>query len=276
MLVYLDQNYASRLAKYVLAQPGHDHFGRLLAAIERTRPCLPPSPFHVLETRGGYLLPTMRGLFAAHSSGLWVRPWQEVVARQAARAARGIAGDPETGDPAPGCRPGGSDARGPGRGGPGRGGPGRGQPEPGDPAPADLLAAAGSWDRPASLEPLEDLLELPLEGGFFDRCADVRAAVAVRMGVPREGSRRLPFVRLLARLVAFRSLDAGRGARPSDLTDLLMAATVGPYVDVLATDRYLRETLQRTGYDRWAFSGRRGEVLRLAELLAHGALAARP
>lgn len=235
LLVYLDQNYASRVAKYRLGQRSHDHFGTLLRALERARPCVPPSPFHVLETRGGYLLPTLQELFASFADGLWVRPWQEVVERQARRAAVDAA-----------------------------------------PARDELLGERGDWGTAARLEPLDDLLAVRLEGGFFDRCRDARSALADRLALARDDAPRLPFVRLLARLLAFRSLDVGRGAQPSDLTDLIMAATVGPYVDVLATDRYLRETLQRTGYDRWAFSGRRSEVVRFAELLDAGTLCLAP
>jgi len=234
LLVYLDQNYASRVAKYLLGQAGNEPFGRLYEALRRARPCVPPSPFHVLETRGGYLLPALQRLFEETSRGLWVRPWQEVVARQAARG--GLAAE-------------------------------------GSPRRDELLGRAGDWQRPADLAPLDDLLDLPLSGGFFDRSRTLRRAVCERLGLGARAAPRLPFVQLLARLAAFRSLDAQRWPRPSDLTDLVMAATVGPYVDVLATDRYLRETLRRVGYDRWAFSGRRGEVLRFAELLGGGALA---
>lgn len=232
MLVYLDQNYASRVAKYLLGQPSHEPFGILYRALHaarerppRLRPRIPPSPFHVLETRGGYLLPVLQGLFAEFSDGRWVRPWQEVVGRQAAR--------------------GHLDRR-------------------------DLLSAGGDWQAPASLEPLEELLDEPLSGGFFDRCQALREVLRARLGLTHEQALTLPFARLLVRLVAFRSLDEDRDPRPSDLTDLLMAATVGPYVDVLATDRYLRETLQRIGFRTPVFSGRRAEVLRLAELFESG------
>jgi hypothetical protein len=245
MLVYLDQNYASRVAKYLLGQKGHEPFGELYRVLHaararppRLRPRLPPSPFHVLETRGGYLLPVLQGLYAEFSDGLWVRPWQQVVARQARRL----------------------DARSDGRGSGAR------------LDRRDLLHARGGWETPADLRPLHDLLEEPLSGGLFDRCQRLRAALADRLGIPPSQARTLPFVRLLVRMVAFRSLDRARGPRPSDLIDLIMAATVGPYVDVLATDRYLRETLQRVGYRTPVFSGRRHEVLRLAALVERGAL----
>jgi hypothetical protein len=238
MLVYLDQNYASRVAKYLLGQPGHEPFGELYRALHAARelpparrPRIPPSPFHVLETRGGYLLPVLQGLFAEFSDDRWVRPWQEVVARQARRRARGE----------------GLDRR-------------------------DLLQRGGDWDKRAELEPLDDLLEVPLGGGFFDRCQQLREVLAARLGLGHDRAVTLPFVRVLVRTVAFRSLDRDRDPRPSDLLDLIMAATVGPYVDVLATDRYLRETLQRIGFRPPVFSGRRAEVRRLTALLEAGEL----
>ncbi len=253
MLVYLDQNYASRVAKHLLGQKGHEAFGELYRALQaaragppRLRPRIPPSPFHVLETRGGYLLPTLQALYAEFSDGLWVRAWQEVVARQARRL-EACAGDREPGGGASGCL----DRR-------------------------DLLHARPDWEAPAELRPLHDLLDVPLAGGFFDRCQRLREALVVRLGISHEQARTLPFARLLVRTVAFRSLDADRDPRPSDLTDLIMAATVGPYVDVLATDRYLRETLQRVGYTTPVFSGRRHEVRRLAAMVASGALEPRP
>lgn len=49
MLVYLDQNHASRMAKHLLGQRGHEAFGRLFQAL-RGKALAPPSPFHVLET----------------------------------------------------------------------------------------------------------------------------------------------------------------------------------------------------------------------------------
>jgi hypothetical protein len=239
MLVYLDQNYASRVAKYLLGQAGHEHFGELYRALHdareappRRRPRIPPSPFHVLETRGGYLLPVLQGLFAEFSDGRWVRPWREVVDRQARRHA---GGGPVL------------DRR-------------------------DLLRSGGDWQAAAELGPLEDVLDEPLVGGFFDRCQALRELLVERLSLRHEQALTLPFARMLVRLVAFRSLDEDRDPRPSDLIDLVMAATVGPYVDVLATDRYLRETLQRTGYRTPVFSGRRHEVLRLAALIRDGEL----
>lgn len=234
MLVYLDQNYASRIAKHLLGQGSHEHFGVLYHALlaardgpSARRPSVPPGPFHVLETRGGYLLPTLQALFEELSDGRWVRPWQEVVARQARRGRL--------------------DRR-------------------------DLLVARGAWGLAATTEPLHDLFDQPLRGGFLQRCQRLREVVGERLGLEPERMRWLPFGQVLVRLVAFRSLDRQRDPRPSDLIDLLMAATVGPYADVLATDRYLRETLQRVGYRRPVFSGRRPEVLRFARELEAGAL----
>lgn len=241
MLLYLDQNYASRVAKHRLGQTGHEAFAVLDGALRRavTRapggPIVPPSPFHVLETRGGYLLPSLRRLFAHYSEGFWVRPWPEVVARQ-----RGAAGAP------------------------------RAAPR----ALEELIGRSGSWRRPADLSPLVGLDALaPPRGGFGLRARAYREELARRLALEPEAAGALPFVWLLARLLAFRSLDRGREPRPSDLLDLVMAATVGPYVDVLATDRYLREALQRVGFRAPVYSGRRQEVLALAAALEAGTLA---
>lgn len=69
MLLYLDQNYASRIAKFLLGQTSHDHFGTLLKALEGRDVLIPPSPFHVLELRGGYLLPVFKTFYARFSEG---------------------------------------------------------------------------------------------------------------------------------------------------------------------------------------------------------------
>jgi hypothetical protein len=221
VLVYLDQNHASRVAKYLLGQRAHAAFGELHRALRETKPLIPPSPFHVLETRGGYLLPTLQEIFAEFSGGHWLRPYQDVVRRQVER---------------------------------------------GDLDRDDLLHRGGSWSTSATLEPLKDLLDLPLEGTLLARRSAVREALADAFAVTPPQAR-LPFFDLLARLVAFRSLDDERLERPSDLTDLVMAATVAPYVDALGTDRYLAEMLRRVGYDRPLFSGRRPDVLRFADWL---------
>ncbi len=222
VLVYLDQNHACRIAKFLRGQPSHGHFGQLHTALHAADARVPASPFHVLETRGGYLLPTLKELFGTFSGGLWVRPWQEVARRQIRRG--GLARD-------------------------------------------DLLSVHGDWRSPARLDPLDDLLEIPSKGSFLRRRTTLRDVVAGRFGLTPEEARRLPFFELLSRLAAFRSRDEERAARPSDLTDLLMAATVAPYVDALATDRYLAEMLVRVGHDGPVFSGRRNDVLRFAAWL---------
>jgi len=222
VLVYLDQNHASRIAKYLRGQPSHEAFGEAYRALRDLDPIVPPSPFHVLETRGGYLLPTLRTLFGRLSRGTWVRPWQEVVRRQALRGALDR---------------------------------------------ADLLTASGDWETPATLDPLGPLLDVPLAGTMFARRRTVRGWAALWLDVPLRDARGLPFFDLLARLVAFRSVDEERAGRPSDLTDLVMAATVAPYVDALATDRYVAEVLGRVGHDGAVFSGRRPDVLRFARWL---------
>jgi hypothetical protein len=206
MLVYLDQNYASRMAKHLLGQKGHvasrsEHlgaFGRLFLALRGTA-LAPPSPFHVLETlhprqgpeeKAGYLLPALKRVFGELSQGYWVRPWLEVAFRQT----RGVYRE-------------------------------------------DLLWRKGSWEEAADLSPLQGLEE-GLEGPLAEREERVK-----RRLMERTGLKEVPFVRLFARLLAQDSLNAARKKRPSDLLDFAMAATLYPYVDLLLTDRYLRALL---------------------------------
>lgn len=226
VLVYLDQNYASRVAKHLIGQTSHAAFGEVHGALREVRACVPPSPFHVLETRGGYLLPTLTTMFAEFSGGAWLRPWQDVARRQARRGCVDV---------------------------------------------DDLLTDRGDWETAATPDPLEDLLELPLKGSFLRRRRTVREHVAARFGLAFDAARSVPFFDLLARLVAFRSTDEERIDRPSDLADLLMAATVAPYVDALATDRYVAEMLARVGHEGAVFSGRRLDVLRFAAWLREAA-----
>jgi hypothetical protein len=222
VLVHLDQNYASRIAKYLRGQASHAHFGEVLAALRSAGACAPASPFHVLEARGGYLVPTLRTLFAEVSGGWWIRPWQDVVRRQAARGA--VDRD-------------------------------------------DLLTRTGDWGTPATLAPVEDLLELAPSGPDHARRQRLVAVLADRLELRVEDLVAAPSIDLLTRLVVFRASDEERADRPSDLTDLVMAATVAPYVDALATDRYLAEMLRRVGHRVPAFSGRRPDVLRFAAWL---------
>lgn len=216
MLLYFDQNYASRVAKFLLGQKSHDHFGALLEALKGRDVLIPPSPFHVLELRGGYLLPMFRTFYAEFSGGFWVRPWQDVLARQARRGALDL---------------------------------------------DDFLTREGGWEEAADVRPLEGILEFKLTGGFLERSWRAKALLCKLFGLTSSAS---PFVQLLARLLALRSQEAERHTRPSDLTDLVMAATVGPYVDILATDRYLRELMERVGYSGRVYSGRRHEVQQFA------------
>ncbi|MGC8877166.1 hypothetical protein [Thermus sp.] len=211
MLVYLDQNHASRMAKHLLGQRGHEAFGRLFQAL-RGKALAPPSPFHVLETlhpqrgpkeKAGYLLPALQEVFAALSGGLWVRPWQEVALRQE----RGLYRE-------------------------------------------DFLHRGGSWETPADLSPFQGLPEA-LRGLPY-REAQALALEEVRK---RAGLKEVPFARLLAHLLAKMASDPGRKPRPSDLLDAVMAATVYPYVDLLLTDRYLRNLLPEK-----SVGGRRKEV----------------
>lgn len=218
MLLYLDQNYASRMAKHLLGQRGHEAFGRLFLAL-RGKALAPPSPFHVLETlhpvrgpkeKAGYLLPALEEVFSTLSEGYWVRPWEEIAKRQE----RGLYRE-------------------------------------------DFLWRGGSWEAPADLSPFQGLLEgLP---PLPEKALEAWAREEIRR---RTGLKEVPFVRLLARLVAQSRKDPRRKPRPSDLLDFVMAATVHPYVDLLLTDRYLKNLLQ----ERVA-GGRKKEVEALARSL---------
>ncbi len=218
MLVYLDQNHASRMAKHLLGQRGHEPFGRLLQAL-RGKALAPPSPFHVLETlypqrgpeeKAGYLLPALKEVFAALSGGYWVRPWPEVGVRQEKGLYR-----------------------------------------------EDLLSEEGSWEVPADLSPFQGLPEA-LRGLPYGEAH----ALALREVRARTGLKEVPLVRLLAHLLARMASDPHRKPRPSDLLDAVMAATVYPYVDLLLTDRYLRNLLPER-----SVGGRRREVEALVRRL---------
>lgn len=218
MLVYLDQNHASRMAKHLLGQKGHEAFGQLFLAL-KGKALAPPSPFHVLETlfpqrgpeeKAGYLLPALQEVFAALSGGYWVRPWQEVAARQK----RGVYRE-------------------------------------------DLLSEEGSWEHPADLSPF-----LGLPEALWGLPYGEAHALALKEVKARAGLEEVPFVRLLAHLLARMASDRHRRPRPSDLLDAVMAATVYPYVDLLLTDRYLRNLLPEK-----SVGGRRKEVEALVRRL---------
>lgn len=243
MLVYLDQNYASRIAKYLLGQRSHQAHGLLYQSLLRAQVIAPPSPFHVLEAcaslressqaaypareriagKPGYLVPTLKTLFQTLSRGFWVRPWEEVLMRQLKNNGHLLR--------------------------------------------EDLLGKRGSWDAPADLSGLEGITELELKGSFLQCTWQAQATIVERLGLPKSAEH-LPFVQILARLLAFRATDTTRQPQPSDLTDLVIAATVRPYVDGLATDRYVKEALGRVGYGQGVYGGREQEVLRLARDLS--------
>ncbi len=220
-LVYLDQNYASRIAKHLLGQKGHEAFGRLYRAL-RGRVLAPPSPFHILETlypvrgpeeKAGYLLPVLKAVFQELGQGYWVRPWLEVAHLQA----KGW----------------GLEA---------------------------LLWRGGDWTTPADLSPLEGLLE-----GLRGLPPKEAREEALREVLRRTGLPPVPLLRLLAELLARVATDPTRRPRPSDPLDLVMAATVYPYVDLLLTDRYVRNLLPEKSY-----GGRQKEVETLVKALEQG------
>jgi len=229
MLVYLDQNYASRIAKFLLGQPSHDSHGLLYQALNQSRVTVPPSPFHVLEAlyparerdlnRRGYLLPALQRVFDQLSQGYWVRPWQEVLERQLSHGGRVLR--------------------------------------------EDFLIHKGNWQTPADLAKLSGITEVRLQGDFLQRAWKMQSVLVEWLKLP-ERAEHIPFIQVLAKLLAFRSMETFRQHAHSDLTDLVMIATVRPYVEILATDRYFMEALNRVGFGHGVYGGRKQEVLRLA------------
>lgn len=114
----------------------------------------------------------------------------------------------------------------------------------------DLLWRGGSWETPADLSPFrglpEALKDLPFREALETALKEIKA---------RTGLREVPLIRLLAELLARMASDRNRKPRPSDLLDAVMGATVYPYVDLLLTDRYLRNLLPGK-----SVGGRRKEV----------------
>lgn len=224
-LVYLDQNYASRIAKHLMEMEGHAHFGRVFDVMRHRELIAPPSPFHVLELRGGYLQPMFEEFFAQISHGAWVRPWQELLSLQVEH--RRVARE-------------------------------------------DFLTDSWDWTQPATSEPLDTIVHLPLEGSFAQRtehAQDLLLDLLSAWVAPCEDGFVPAFVEVLAELLAFRSLNEVRQPQDSDLIDLLMAASVRPYVSILATDRFMREGLEQIGRGEGVFSGRRHEVNALEHTL---------
>jgi hypothetical protein len=226
MLLYLDQNYTSRIAKNMLGQPNHEYFDTLFEVLQQGDCVVPPSHFHILELRGGYLTPPFKDIFSRLSHGKWVRPWQDILANQ--RVHQSIKTE-------------------------------------------DFLCDAEPhfWDQPASLSPLEDIVTLPLEGSITNRVKQSLSATSSRLGIPTEEAEALPFFQTLSALLGFRSLNTERRPHDSDLADLLIAATVLPYVDVFATDRFVREALDRMGLGEGVYSARKPDVEKLTTSLIH-------
>ncbi|MBU50900.1 MAG: hypothetical protein CL920_19630 [Deltaproteobacteria bacterium] len=223
-LMYLDQNYASRISKFLIGDDGHAHFGLLHDVLTQSDICIPPSPFHVLELLDGYLKPSFQQLYGHFSRGYWVRHWQDVVKRQAIHQRVDI---------------------------------------------EDFLTTEGDWESAAETAPLTDIVTLAWNGSFVERKHAITTMLQQRLQ-PLIGEVETPFVRILSGLLTFRSLNEERQARDSDLIDLLMAATVRPYVQWLCTDRFMREGLEKIGEGEGVFSGRRQEVHVLIQRFAPG------
>ncbi|MCB9637313.1 MAG: hypothetical protein H6728_10755 [Myxococcales bacterium] len=219
MLIYLDQNYASRIAKHLLGQQGHQPFDVLYERLLSYEVLCPASTFHVLELRGGYLCPPFQEFFPKLQRGLWVRPWQDILALQVQH----------------------SSAR-----------------------REDFLTSEGSWEHCADLDELAWIEHFALEGHLNKRVKQARNAICEDRKIDPNGPK-LPFVETMARLMAFRSMNNQRDPRGSDFADMVIAATTQPYVDILATDRFVREALDRTGLGKGVYSGRYPDVYRLLQ-----------
>jgi hypothetical protein len=128
----------------------------------------------------------------------------------------------------------------------------------------DFLTQDGSWEEAASLDALAWIVDLPLEGKLAQRIKAAQLAIVERLDLAPEDTE-LPFVLTLAQLLAFRSLNTQRQPRSSDLADLLIAASIRPYVDIFATDRFVREAFDRLGQGQGVYSGRHPDVQRLRE-----------
>ena len=85
--------------------------------------------------------------------------------------------------------------------------------------------------------------------------------------------RNIPFIDIFASLDAcFILYDENRRPRGSDQIDLLMTSTVLPYIDIFATDRYIKNNVTvklhfDKKYDVKAFSGRVDDVKKLIRML---------
>lgn len=230
-LLYLDQNYASRIAKYLLHQPDQEPFDRLYHRLLTLDIVVPPSPFHVFELRGGYLTPPFHFFFEDLRKGFFVRPWEDILQAQIDR----LTADPSA------CAV----------------------------VREDFLIPRSSWEgvRPAALEPFSFLLSLHLDGPFPSRLRQAGYALAMAFSIRLSDPMLLPFVRVLSHLLTWRSLNPERSPSSSDLADLVIAATVLPYVDIFATDRFVREAIVRKNLHPATFSGRVSDALRLLDTL---------
>lgn len=219
IIAYLDQNYVSRIAKFLMGQSGHEVFGELYTALQGSAYIFPASPFHVLELQGGYLLPGFQEIFGQLSKGYWVYHWQEVLAHQLQHERL---------------------------------------------SPEDLIYQKEDpslWEQEADLSPLEDMVDLPLEGSLNARTRQAQGWLRGKLDITAQQTP--PFLDTLSRCLAFRSLNTERQPHDSDLADLVITATVHPYVTLFGTDRFVREALDRMGMGEGVYSGRTPDLRKL-------------
>lgn len=131
---------------------------------------------------------------------------------------------------------------------------------------SDILTQEPQWEKPVDVEQLAPLLEVPLEGHLNRRIRTMQQEVRRVLGMLDEETMP-PFADLLARLVAFRSRNGERQLLPSDFIDIVMAASLAPYPLHLATDSFVRESLDRLGWGENVYSGKKAGVQELCHII---------
>lgn len=223
-ILYLDQNFVSRIVKFRLGQKRHEDFGELYEVIKRSDLIVPFGPFHVKEVDGSYLLKSFQSLFEDLSLGYWHRSWRELLQQQI--------------DEKECCA-------------------------------ENFLTQEGSWEQLADIQIFKDATSWELVGSLKQRMENAKQQLlgCLQVEFSGDGLGDTAFIEVLSKLLAFRTLNPARQALPSDLLDMVMAATVRPYVEFIATDRFVCEALDRLKLGEGVFSGRKTDVKRLSATL---------